>query len=145
MDFTKKDKKQPLTLQIYKNTEFVNSTEANLSVKGDVARLNEIITNLVQNAVDFVPEEGSRIEIGAKGQDNEVLFYVKDNGVGIPKEKIGNMFKKFYQIDTSTTRKHGGSGLGLSICKGYVEDMGGKMWVESEPNVETVFYFTLPS
>jgi len=127
-----------------KNTEFVNSTEDNLRVKADVAKLNEIFTNMIQNAIDFVPEEGSRIEMGAKSDGENVLFYVKDNGVGIPKDKIGNMFQKFYQADTSHTRKHGGSGLGLAICKGYIENMGGKIWLESEEGKGTTFFFTIP-
>ena len=127
-----------------KNIQFKISTEKKLSVKADPAKLNEIITNLVLNSVDFAPEENGIIIIGAKEHEKQILLYVIDNGPGIPEDKIKNMFKKFYQIDTSLTRKHGGSGLGLSICKGYVEGMGGKMWVESKPNVETSFCFTLP-
>jgi len=99
---------------------------------------------MVQNAIDFVPMQGSRIEMSAKSDGRNVLFYVKDNGVGIPKEKIGKMFQKFYQVDTSNTRKHGGSGLGLAICKGYVEGMGGKIWLESEEGKGTTFFFTIP-
>jgi signal transduction histidine kinase len=133
-----------LSIMKEKNIQFKNSTEKELSVKVDPARLNEIITNLVQNSVDFVPNKNGVIEIGAKEHEKQILFYIKDNGVGIPEDKMKNMFKKFYQIDTSITRKHGGSGLGLSICKGYVEGMGGKMWVESKPDIETTFYFTLP-
>ncbi len=136
--------KSILSLMVEKGIKFVNSTEKGLVVKGDVKKLNEVFANLVQNSIDFVPDKNGRIEIGAESQDKEVLFYVKDNGKGIPKDKIKNMFKKFYQIDSSYTRKHGGSGLGLSICKGYIEGLGGKIWVESEPNVETTFYFTLP-
>jgi len=127
-----------------KNIQFKISTEKKLSVKADPAKLNEIITNLVLNSVDFAPEENGIIVIGAKEHEKQILFYVIDNGPGIPEDKIKNIFKKFYQIDTSLTRKHGGSGLGLSICKGYVEGMGGKIWVESKPNVETSFCFTLP-
>jgi len=126
-----------------KHIEFVNSAESGLKIKGDVGKLNEIFANMIQNAVDFVPEKG-RIEISAKSDDGKVLFYVKDNGVGIPKKKIGNMFHKFYQVDTSVTRKHGGSGLGLAICKGYVEGMGGKIWLESEVGKGTTFFFTIP-
>jgi len=136
--------KSLLSLTAEKGIKFVNSTEKGLVVKGDIKKLNEVFANLVQNSVDFVPDKNGRIEIGAKNQDKEMLFYVKDNGKGIPKDKIKNLFKKFYQIDSSYTRKHGGSGLGLSICKGYIEGLGGKIWVESEPNVETTFYFTLP-
>jgi len=132
-----------LPLMVEKGIKFVNSTEKGLVANGDNKKLNEVFANLVQNSIDFVPDKNGRIEIGAKSRDKDVLFYVKDNGKGIPKDKIKNMFKKFYQIDSSYTRKHGGSGLGLSICKGYIEGLGGKMWVESEPNVETTFYFTL--
>ncbi len=135
--------KSVLSLMVKKEIKFVNSTEKGLVVKGDVKKLNEVFANLVQNSVDFVPDKNGRIEIGAKHQDKEVLFYVKDSGEGIQKDKIKNMFKKFYQIDSSHTRKHGGSGLGLSICKGYIKGLGGKIWVESEPNVGTIFYFTL--
>ena len=62
----------------------------------------------------------------------------------MPKEKQKKLFQKFYQVDTSHTRKHGGSGLGLSICKGYIEDMGGKIWIESEEGKGTAIFFTLP-
>jgi len=133
-----------LSLMVEKGIKFMHSTEKDLMVKGDIKKLKEIFANLVENSIDFVPDKNGRIEIGAKSRNKEVLFYVKDNGKGIPKDKIKNMFKKFYQIDSSYTRKHGGSGLGLSICKGYIEGQDGKIWVESEPNVETTFYFTLP-
>ena len=126
-----------------KHIDFVNSAESGLKIKGDVGKLNEIFTNIILNAVDFVPEKG-RIEMSAKSDDGKVLFYVKDNGVGIPKGKIGNIFQKFYQADTSQTRKHGGSGLGLVICKGYIEGMGGKIWLESEEGKGATFFFTLP-
>ena len=132
------------TLMKEKNTEFVNSTEGDLKIKVDVGKLNEVFTNLVQNAADFVRKEGGRIEMGAKSDGKNVLFYVKDNGIGIPKDKIGNMFQKFYQADATHTRKHGGSGLGLAICKGYIEGLGGKIWLESEEGKGTTFFFTLP-
>jgi len=142
-EFMKGRYRSLLPLMAEKGIKFVNSTEKGLVANGDNKKLNEVFANLVENSIDFVPDKNGRIEIGAKSHDKKVLFYVKDNGKGIPKDKIKNMFKKFYQIDSSYTRKHGGSGLGLSICKGYIEGLGGKMWVESEPNVETTFYFTL--
>ncbi len=126
-----------------KHIEFVNSAESGLKIKCDVGKLNEVFANIILNAVDFVSEKG-RIEMGAKSDDDKVLFYVKDNGEGIPKEKIGAMFHKFYQVDTSATRKHGGSGLGLAICKGYIEGMGGKIWLESEEGKGATFFFTVP-
>ena len=114
-----------------------------MKIKGDEEKINEIFTNMVLNAIDFVPEKG-KIGIHETESDDMVLFSIKDDGIGIPKNKIGNMFKKFYQADTTATRKHGGSGLGLAICKGFVEGIGGKIWVESEVNKGTTFFFTLP-
>lgn len=73
-----------------------------------------------------------------------ILFTIIDNGPGIPKDKIANLFKKFYQIDTSLTRKHGGTGLGLVISKGIVEAHGGKMWVENKDTNGFCVRFTIP-
>ena len=72
------------------------------------------------------------------------LFSVEDNGPGIPADKLDNIFKKFYQIDTSLTRKHGGTGLGLTICKGIVEGHGGIIWIDESSNGGTVVKFVLP-
>ena len=69
---------------------------------------------------------------------------MRDNGIGISEENQKHVFKKFYQVDTSTTREHGGSGLGLSICQGLVIGMGGNIWFESKIGEGTVFYFSLP-
>jgi len=73
-----------------------------------------------------------------------MIFAIKDNGVGIPKDRQKNIFKKFYQADTSMTRNAGGTGLGLAICKAIVEAHYGKIWFESEPGIGTTFYFSLP-
>jgi two-component system, OmpR family, phosphate regulon sensor histidine kinase PhoR len=126
-----------------KQIQFTHTAEQ-ISVATDRNRLVQVFKNLILNAVDFVPREGGRIEFGAKTNKDEILFYVKDNGIGIPLEKQKHLFKKFYQTDTSITRKHGGSGLGLSICRGIVNFLGGKIWIESEPNKGTTFYFTIP-
>jgi PAS domain S-box-containing protein len=128
-----------------KQIQFVHTTNVQMSLTTDRDRLEQVFSNLILNAVDFVPKEGGRIEFGAKTDNDEVLFYVKDNGIGIPLEKQKHLFKKFYQADTSMTRRqYGGSGLGLAICKGIVESHGGKIWLESEPNKGTTFYFTIP-
>jgi PAS domain S-box-containing protein len=127
-----------------KQIEFVNSTQENLSLWTDKNRVRQIIDNLIQNAVDFTPKNNGRIEIGARSEDSKVVFYVKDNGMGIPKEVQPNMFKKFYQVDASHRRKHTGTGLGLVICKGIVEGLGGGIWFESEPGKSTSFYFSIP-
>jgi len=85
-----------------------------------------------------------RIQITCQKQDETATFSVKDNGVGLSQEEQKNMFKKFYQVDTSHTRKHGGTGLGLVVCKGIVEQLGGKIWFESQ-GVGTRFYFSIPT
>ncbi|MDE1769015.1 MAG: ATP-binding protein, partial [Thaumarchaeota archaeon] len=110
----------------------------------DPDRLSQVFANLIKNSVDFVPKSDGVIEINAHGENNQVVFYVKDNGSGIPKEKQENLFKKFYQIDTSLKRSHGGTGLGLVICKGIAEALGGKIWFESEIGKGATFYFTIP-
>ncbi len=124
--------------------EFENSTKDQIDLVSDPDRLTQVFSNLIKNSVDFVSENTGKIEIGAKIQENDVLFYVKDNGIGIPKYMQANLFKKFYQIDTSLKRKHRGSGLGLSICKGIVEGLGGKIWLESAEGLGTIVYFTVP-
>lgn len=127
-----------------KKIRFINSTTEKFSMISDPDRLSQVFANLIKNSVDFVPKSDGVIEINAHGEDNQVVFYVKDNGSGIPKEKQENLFKKFYQIDTSLKRSHGGTGLGLVICKGITEALGGKMWFESEIGKGTTFYFIIP-
>jgi signal transduction histidine kinase len=127
-----------------KQIQFVNSTKETIFATTDGARLEQVFNNLIYNSVDFVPEGGGKIEIGARKDNKKVVCYVKDNGIGISKEKQTNLFNRFYQVDSSLRRKHGGTGLGLSICKGIVEGLGGKIWVESNSNKGSVFYFEIP-
>ena len=91
-----------------------------------------------------MPKDTGTIQILVEQFPDEVLFTVKDNGIGISKEEQKELFTKFYQVDTSITRKHGGTGLGLAICKGIVEGLGGKIWLESEEGKGTNVYFTIP-
>lgn len=134
---------QPLIAS--KSIEFINSTKDKINLSSDPDRLHQVFTNLIANSVDFVPEKTGKIEIGASVRENDVLFYVKDNGIGIPIEKQPDLFKKFYQIDTTVTRSHRGSGLGLNICKGIIEGLGGKIWLESAVGLGTGVYFTIPN
>ena len=122
---------------------YYTTTFESIKIETDYDRLKQIFDNLIRNAMDFVEENG-RIDIGAYTNKSELVFYVKDTGIGIHQEKIGDLFKKFYQVDTSHTRKHGGTGLGLVICKGIVEGLGGKIWVESEVLKGTTFFFSIP-
>ena len=115
-----------------------------ITMTSDRQRIEQVITNLTYNAVDFIPKDTGRIDITISQIDSNVHFAVKDNGVGIMPEKQKQLFSKFYQADTSATRKHGGTGLGLSICKGIVESLGGTIGVESQVGVGSKFYFVLP-
>jgi signal transduction histidine kinase len=129
----------------HKKIQFTNSTkEKNLIIKSDKVRLKQVLNNLIYNAIDFVPETSGKIEINVQTRDSEIIFYVKDNGMGVPPEKQKDLFKKFYQLDMSQSREHGGTGLGLSICKGILEGLGGKIWLESDLIQGTTFYFAIP-
>jgi PAS domain S-box-containing protein len=128
-----------------KKIEFVDSSTSKKMITSDKVLLNKVFFNLIQNAVDFVPTKGARIEIGAKDDGNSVVFYVKDNGIGIMEKKKDFVFKKFYQVDISFKRKYGGSGFGLVICKGIVENLGGKIWFDTKEGEGTTFYFSIPA
>ena len=127
-----------------KSIEFTKSVESGLKIKGDRAKLEEVMRSLVENAVVFVPDTDGKISISVNSKNEFVEFAVEDNGIGIPKGKMDTLFKKFHQMDTSHTRSHGGSGLGLVICKGYVEGMRGKVYLQSEQDKGTTFFFTIP-
>ncbi len=118
--------------------------EKTTTIISDKDRIEQVLTNLIYNAIDFVPKDIGEIKITAEIMDTFMKFTVQDNGLGISKEKQDKLFSKFYQTDTSQTRKHGGTGLGLSICKGIVENLGGKIYVESAKNMGSKFYFTIP-
>ena len=128
-----------------KKIEFVDSSSTKKPISSDHVMLDKVFFNLIQNAVDFVPTKQGRIEIGAKEEGNSVVFYVKDNGIGIMEKKKDFVFKKFYQVDISFKRKYGGSGFGLVICKGIVENLGGKIWFDTKEGEGTTFYFSIPA
>ncbi len=110
-------------------------------VKTDRNKLNSILTNLMNNAIKFTNQ--GKVSFGFELEQNQVKCYVSDTGNGIPKEKIDAIFERFIQADLNLTRKYEGSGLGLAICKGYLEKMGGSIWVESEVGKGSTFYFTV--
>jgi len=114
---------------------------------GDDQRLAQVITNLLGNAVKFTPEHGN-ISLAARliGEADglyTVQISVTDTGIGISPEQEKKIFLSFEQAESSTTRKYGGTGLGLPICKSIVEMMGGRIWVESEPGKGSTFHFTI--
>ncbi|AUC60382.1 two-component signal transduction system histidine kinase / response regulator [Cyanobacterium sp. HL-69] len=116
---------------------------------GDVTRIRQILVNLLGNALKFT--EKGKVSLTINGfkidntKDNEyqIQFAVKDTGIGIPKERQDRLFKSFSQVDSATNRKYGGTGLGLAISKLLTENMGGKIWVQSEIGMGATFYFTI--
>lgn len=130
----------------------------------DPTRIEQVLANLIKNSIDFVSDYDGKIivrveesstpspQVISQQQQRSIdgypssyfLFTIEDNGPGIPKEKIDSLFQKFYQIDTSVTRKHGGTGLGLVICKGIVEAHGGKIWIDRDYANGACIRFTLP-
>jgi len=124
--------------------EIADGVPGNLS--GDPSRLRQVLVNLLGNALKFT-ERGEillAVRAGAtEGEAVEMIFSVKDTGIGIPAEAIGRLFRSFSQVDASTTRRFGGTGLGLAISKRLAELMGGRMWVESEVGSGSTFSFTI--
>ena len=110
----------------------------------DPDRLEQILVNLLSNAVNYTPEAGV-IDISAHQEDNMVRISVHDNGIGIAAEHLPHIFTRFYRIDKSRSRPGGGSGIGLTISKHLVEAHGGRIRVESAgPGKGSTFSFTLP-
>lgn len=113
---------------------------------GDPIRLNQILSNLLSNAIKFTKKGFIELGIREKSRENnsiELIFSVRDTGIGIPKEKHSSIFDRFTQASEDTTRKFGGTGLGLSICKKLVELQNGKLLIESEPGLGSKFSFNL--
>lgn len=117
-------------------------------VYGDQLRFRQIAINLLTNAIKFTPENGvvsiSVSEISSGNETVDICVEVHDTGIGIPAEKIGEIFEMFHQLDESSTKRHAGSGIGLSIVKGLAELMGGSVLVESEVGKGSAFKVTLP-
>jgi two-component system, OmpR family, sensor histidine kinase VicK len=142
---------KPLALN--RKIDLVANILLNGTVFCDPNRIGQVLSNLIKNSIDFVPDNGSgKIivkvqEEESKVMDNDLkmaLFTVEDNGIGINPEKADKLFQKFYQIDTGPTRKHAGTGLGLVICKGIIEAHSGKIWVDKAPRTGATIKFTLP-
>jgi len=114
-------------------------------VRGDPARFRQVLLNLMGNAVKFTETGEIELSIDIEEQHNghvKLCVSVRDTGIGIPKDKVDTIFEVFQQADTSTTRKYGGTGLGLPICKKIAEIMDGDVWAESQVDKGSTFYFT---
>lgn len=130
-----------------KNIYFsINEVSRDLYIEGDSNKILWILNNLVENAMRVVPHDGNgQIEINVESRGDSILFYVKDNGIGIPKEYRDKIFEKFVQVKDEELDSAGGTGLGLAICKKIVEAHNGKIWVSSTLGEGSTFYFTIPS
>src|ERR1700756_1102972 len=114
---------------------------------GDPTRLRQVLLNLLGNAIKFTESGEVALRVTPDGDSRvpgALRFTISDTGIGIPGEKLGTVFERFTQADSSTTRRYGGSGLGLTISKRLVELMGGRIWAESEVGKGSVFSFTVP-
>jgi PAS domain S-box-containing protein len=122
-------------------------TEEQANIKIDETKLLQVLHNIIDNALKFT--KTGNVTYGCKliqnaNKPSEIEFFVKDTGIGIDPEMHDEIFKRFRQVESTTTRRFGGSGLGLSISKAYIELMGGKIWIESELDKGSTFYFTIP-
>ncbi|MEI9405953.1 response regulator [Mesorhizobium argentiipisi] len=131
-----------------KNLELIVRVDPRLPafVVGDAGRFRQIVTNLLGNAVKFTEKGHVLVDVGGDVVDGVVQLKVRveDTGIGIPAEKLQNVFEKFAQVDGSSTRRHEGTGLGLAIAARLVDLMGGKIGVESEIGRGSVFWFAVP-
>ncbi len=114
-----------------------------VSLRGDRLRLAQILNNLLSNALKFTDKGHIHLQVQSTDNGRQLLFSVKDTGIGMSEEQCAELFKPFSQVDDSSSRRYGGAGLGLSICKNLVELMGGKIWVESTPTQGSSFHFTV--
>ncbi len=134
--FEAKAKEKDIDLQVtYKDVpEYLNS---------DILRIKQIVNNLLSNAIKFTPK-GKNITLSLEHKENQLLVAVKDEGVGIQKDKLQSIFEAFSQEEVSTSRKYGGTGLGLSISSRLVNLLGGELKVKSKLGEGSVFYFKIP-
>jgi CheY-like chemotaxis protein len=133
--FQKKNAARDIVLKYDKPCE-------NITIISDPDRLKQIFVNLIGNALKFTQE--GYVHFGYLIENDEIIFYVKDSGIGIPKSQTGKIFERFMQIDTTLSRKYGGSGLGLAISHGLISLLNGKIWCISDLGKGSNFFFTIP-
>ena len=121
---------------------FHSPEQKGVILESDRQRIKQVLTNLAGNALKFTDE--GFVEIGCSVENDTAFFYVKDSGPGIPEDEQSTIFERFRQLDNALTRKFGGAGLGLAISKNLVENLGGKISLNSKPGHGTTFYFTIP-
>ena len=128
-----------------KQIELKSIQVAHEQIYVDENLIKQVIINLVKNAIDFVPKTNGRISIRIEKDGNSnLLFIVKDNGEGIRSEDVNKIFDKFYKGNSRQYRKYGGLGIGLTICRGIIEEHGGRIWTEPNLKNGSIFKFTIP-
>jgi two-component system phosphate regulon sensor histidine kinase PhoR len=126
-----------------KEVELLNQAP-DFTLRGDPDRLEQVLANLVDNAIKYGRANGS-VTVGAEQTENGLAeIYVQDDGAGIPPEALERVFERFYRVDKARSREQGGTGLGLSIVKHIVQSHGGRVWAKSGAGHGACFYFTLP-
>jgi two-component system phosphate regulon sensor histidine kinase PhoR len=126
-----------------KNISLINQLPE-LNATADSNRLEQVLANLVDNAIKYGRAQGRVIVGGKRRDDGKIEIFVQDDGPGIPTEALERVFERFYRVDKARSREQGGTGLGLSIVKHIVQAHGGEVWVKSESGKGATFFFTLP-
>jgi len=125
-----------------KSVKLINQV-ADLAVRADADRLEQVLGNLIDNAIKYGRTKGTVTVGGSAREDGQVEVFVQDDGPGIPPEALERVFERFYRVDKARSREQGGTGLGLAIVKHIVQTHGGKVWATSELGHGTTFYFSL--
>jgi signal transduction histidine kinase len=133
---------QPLAER--RGVTIINNVKANVQANVDKHRIEQVLINLIKNAIDFVPKDTGTIKVDLELACGNAVITVSDNGCGIPKTHLDKLFNKFYQVDTSQNRERNGSGLGLAICRSIIELHGGTMGAKSEVGKGTSISFKIP-
>jgi light-regulated signal transduction histidine kinase (bacteriophytochrome) len=109
------------------------------SIFGNITKVKQIFQNLIQNAIHYNDKENGKIEIGFENKNNQTIYFIKDNGIGIEKNYHSKIFQTFTKLQNNTQS----SGIGLSIVKKIIDSYNGKIWIESEKGLGTTFFFTM--
>src|SRR5207245_8766449 len=120
-----------------------SGTEAAVTIRADRSKFKQILYNLLSNAVKFTPPSG-KIVLAVKEDRDRLTVSVKDTGIGIKPEDLPKLFREFEQVDASYTRRYQGTGLGLALCRRFVEMHGGRIWVGTHFGKGSTFTFTIP-